>query len=197
MFGLSSQLHISTTFAKTVDPTADTTQNSHMGTRVWHSLSSFYCSSCHHKTQQLISRLCTPQNPFRITQKETGSLPLPALFLHEFFLFLIAHIFPLPYYKFQIFFFSYPQTKNHIYNGKLRTHHGQHHQWPQNEEKKIQPSATATKRKKISNHQYHHQPHKPTSIIAQASNHNYKHRKPKHTNTKSSDRWSKIANSNP
>ena len=51
-------------------------------------------------------------------------------------------------------------------------------------------------KEKISNHQYHHQPHKPTSITAQASNHNYKHRKPKHTNTKSSDRWSKIANLN-
>ena len=53
--------------------------------------------------------------------------------------------------------------------------------------KKIQPSTTPTKRK-ISNHQYHHQSHKPTSIIAQASSHNYKHRKPKHTNIKSSDR---------
>ena len=29
-------------------------------------------------------------------------------------------------------------------------------------------------KEKISNHQYHHQPHKPTSITAQASNHNYK-----------------------
>ena len=47
-------------FPKTVDPTTDTTQNSHMGTRVWDSLSSFYCSSSHHKTQQLISRLYTP-----------------------------------------------------------------------------------------------------------------------------------------
>ena len=62
----------------------------------------------HHKTQQLISRLCTPQNPFHITQQETGSLPLTALFLHEFFLLLIAHIFPLPYSKFQIFFFLLP-----------------------------------------------------------------------------------------
>ena len=67
--------------------------------------------------------------------------------------------------------------------------------------KKSQPKENPTisythKKKKISNHQYHHQPHKPTSITAQASNHNYKHRKPKHTNTKSSDRWSKIANLN-
>ena len=38
------------------------------------------------------------------TQQETGSLPLPTLFLHEFFLLLIAHIFPLSYSKFQIFF---------------------------------------------------------------------------------------------
>ena len=48
-------------------------------------------------------------------------------------------------------------------------------------QKKIQTSATPTKRKKISNYQYHHQPHKPTSITTHASNHNYKHRKPKHT----------------
>ena len=61
------------------------------------------------------------------TQQETGSLPLPTLFLHEFFLLLIAHIFPLSYSKFQIFFLSYPQTENHIYNGKLKTHHCQHH----------------------------------------------------------------------
>ena len=88
-----------------------------------------------------------------------------------------------------------------------------HHQWQtQNPSLSTPPMATpkkkkiSTKRKsnhqlhpqkeKISNHQYHHQPHKPTSITAQASNHNYKHRKPKHTNTKSSDRWSKIANLN-
>ena len=85
-----------------------------------------------------------------------------------------------------------------------------HHQWQtQNPSLSTPPMATpkkkkiSTKRKsnhqlhpqkeKISNHQYHH---KPTSITAQASNHNYKHRKPKHTNTKSSDRWSKIANLN-
>ena len=91
-----------------MDPITDTTQNGHMGTACDILSLHFTALPSHHKTQQLISRLYTPQNPFHITPQETGSLPLPAPFLHEFFLLLIAHIFPLPYSKFQIFFFSYP-----------------------------------------------------------------------------------------
>ena len=77
--------------------------------------------------------------------------------------------------------FSYSPKSITTINGKLRTHYCQHHQWPQNGEKKnSQPKENPTisyicqQKEKISNHQYHHQPHKPTSITAQASNHNYK-----------------------
>ena len=84
------------------------------------------------------------------TQQETGSLPLPTLFLHEFFLLLIAHIFPLSYSKFQIFFSithrpkttytmanSEPTTVNIINGHKTER------------KKKIQPSTTTIKRKKF------------------------------------------------
>jgi len=73
----------------------------------------------HHKTQQLISRLCTSQNPFHITQQETDSLPLLALFLREFFLLLTTHIFPIPYSKFQIFFFPLTHRPKTTYTNPL------------------------------------------------------------------------------
>ena len=81
---------------------------------------------------------------------------------------------------------SYSPKSITTINGKLKTHHCQHHQRPQNGKKKSQPKENPNisythKKKKISNYQNHHQPHKPTSITTQASNHNYKHRKPKHT----------------
>ena len=59
------------------------------------------------------SVVCTPQNPFHITQQETGSLPLHR-FSMNFFLLLIAHIFPLPYSKFQIFFLLPTDRKPYI-----------------------------------------------------------------------------------
>ena len=126
------------------------------------------------------------------TQQETGSLPLPTLFLHEFFLLLIAHIFPLSYSKFQIFFSltHRPKTTYTMANSEpttVNTTNGQKKKKNLSNKGKSNHQLQPQKEKN-SNHQYHHQPHKPTSIIAQASNHNYKHRKPKHTNTKSSDR---------
>ena len=69
-----------------------------------------------------------------------------------------------------IFYFVFPSLT------KRKSNHQLH---PQNE--------------KVSNHQYHHQPHRPTSIKTQASNHYHKHRKPKSTNIKSLDQRSKIA----
>ena len=69
-----------------------------------------------------------------------------------------------------IFYFIFPSST------KRKSNHQLH---PQNE--------------KVSNHQYHHQPHRPTSITTQASNHYHKHRKPKSTNIKSLDQRSKIA----
>ena len=128
------------------------------------------------------------------TQQETGSLPLPTPFLHEFFLLLIAHSFPLSYSKFHNFFSltHRPKTTYTMANSEPTTVNTTNSHKTKTKTKKISTKRKSNhqlqpQKEKNSNHQYHHQPHKPTSIIAQASNHNYKHRKPKHTNTKSSD----------
>ena len=67
----------------------------------------------HHKTQQLISHLYTPQNPFHITNKRL----VPSHFQHRFsmnFFSYSAHIFPIPSSKFQIFFLLPIDQKPHI-----------------------------------------------------------------------------------
>ena len=111
------------------------------------------------------------------TQQETGSLPLPTLFLHEFFLLLIAHIFPLPYSKFQIFFSLLPTKPKTTYTmanlEPTTVNTTNSHKTKTKQKKKKKKISTKRKSKhqlhpqkeKISNHQYHH-PHKPTSITA-------------------------------
>ena len=133
-----------------MDPITDTTQNGHMGTACDILSLHFTALPSHHKTQQLISRLYTPQNPFHITPQETGSLPLPAPFLHEFFLLLITH-FPSSLFQISDIFFLLPiDRKPHIQwqtqNPPLSTSSTA---TKQKGKKKIQPSTTTIKRKKF------------------------------------------------
>ena len=56
-------------------------------------------------------RVAEHLSDFQEVSNEFSSIKLVAPFLHEFFLLLIAHIFSLPYSKFQIFFFSTHRLK--------------------------------------------------------------------------------------
>ena len=159
MFGLSSQLHISTTFPQNCRPHSwHYTKQSYGYPRVTFSLFILLLFLPSQNSAIDFTPLYTTKpishNPARDWFPPTSSTVSP-------WIFSLPHstYFPSSLFQISYFFFSYPQTENHIYNGKLRTHHGQHHQWPQNE------------KKKKSNHQLQPQKEKKFTIINTTTNH--------------------------
>ena len=141
-------------FPKTMDPTTDTTQNDHMGTRVWHSLSSFYCSSF------------PSQNPLLFPPTSGTISP---------WIFSLTHSTYFPSSLFQISnFFSLthrPKTTYTMANSEPTTVNTTNSHKTKTKTKKISTKRKSNhqlqpQKEKNSNHQYHHEPHKPTPITA-------------------------------